>query len=93
MSIKDVVKVISNFYNLEEELLYQKTRRREIVHARQVVMYILREDFSVSYPLIGQKIGGKDHTTVIHSCIKIKEELKTNPILMQELDQIRVLFK
>ena len=93
VSIKDVVKVISNFYNLEDELLYQKTRRKEIVHARQVVMYILREDFSVSYPLIGQKIGGKDHTTVIHSCIKIKEELKTNPVLVQELDQIRVLFK
>src|SRR3989344_1052993 len=93
VSIKDVVKVISNFYNLEEELLYQKTRRREIVHARQVVMYILREDFSVSYPLIGQKIGGKDHTTVIHSCGKIKEGLKNDQILTQEIEQIRVLFK
>jgi len=93
ISIKDVVRVISNFYNLEEDSLYQKTRRKEIVKARQLVMYILREDFNISYPLIGQKLGGKDHTTVIHSCVKIKEELKNNSLLIQELEQVRALFK
>ena len=93
ISIKDVVRVISNFYNLEEDSLYQKTRRKEIVKARQLAMYILREDFNISYPLIGQKLGGKDHTTVIHSCVKIKEELKNNSLLIQELEQVRNLFK
>jgi len=56
-------------------------------------MYLLREDFNVSYPLIGQKLGGKDHTTVIHSCLKIKNDLKTDPQLLQELEQIRIMFK
>ena len=56
-------------------------------------MYLLREDFNVSYPLIGQKLGGKDHTTVIHSCTKIKEDLKTDPQLLQEIEQIRIMFK
>ncbi len=93
MAIKDVVKVVSGYYKLEEASIYEKTRRKEIVKARQVVMYLLREDFNVSYPLIGQKIGGKDHTTVIHSCLKIKMDIKNDPQLLQELEQIRVMFK
>jgi len=93
VSIKDVVKTISEYYNLEESAIYEKTRRKEIVKARQVVMYLLREDFNVSYPLIGQKLGGKDHTTVIHSYLKIKEDLKNDSQLMQELEQIRIMFK
>lgn len=93
VSIKDVVKIVSDHYNLEELSIYEKTRRKEIVKARQVVMYLLREDFNVSYPLIGQKLGGKDHTTVIHSYLKIKTDLKNDPQLLQELEQIRVMFK
>lgn len=93
VSIPDVVKLISEYYNLEESFIYEKTRRKEIVHARQVIMYILREDFNVSYPHIGQKLGGKDHTTVIHSCEKIKEDLKTNTNLVSEIEHIRTLFQ
>ncbi len=93
VSIKDVVKTVSDYYSLEESSVYEKTRRKEIVKARQIVMYLLREDFNVSYPLIGQKLGGKDHTTVIHSYLKIKSDLKNDPQLLQELEQIRIMFK
>jgi chromosomal replication initiator protein len=93
IAIKDIVKTVSDYYQLEDMLIYKKTRKREVVRARQVVMYLLREDFNVSYPLIGQKLGGKDHTTVIHSCLKIKTDLKTDSQLLQELEQIRVMFK
>lgn len=93
VAIKDIVKVVADFYNLEEIEIYEKTRRKEIVKARQVVMYILREDFNISYPLIGQKLGGKDHTTVIHSHLKIKTDLKNDSSLVQELEQLRTLFK
>ena len=93
VAIKDIVKVVGDYYNLEETSIYEKTRRKEIVKARQVVMYLLREDFNVSYPLIGQKLGGKDHTTVIHSYLKIKGDIKNDAQLMQELEQIRALFK
>ena len=89
VSVKEITKAVSNFFNIEEADIYEKTRRKEVVRPRQLVMYLLRQDFGVSYPLIGQKLGGRDHTTVIHSCEKIKEELKTNPSLEQELDQIR----
>jgi chromosomal replication initiator protein len=93
IAVKDVVKTVSEYYGLDETSIYEKTRRKEIVKARQVVMYLLREDFSVSYPLIGQKLGGKDHTTVIHSYLKIKTDLRDNPQLLQELEQIRIMFK
>lgn len=92
ISIPEVVKIVGDFYNIDEQSIYEKTRRKDIVRARQMVMFILREDFNVSYPLIGQKLGGKDHTTVIHSCTKIKDELKNDPELTGDLEQIRSMF-
>lgn len=93
ISIDTVVKEISQYYNIDERLMYEKTRRKEVVRARQMIMFILREDFNESYPSIGSKLGGKDHTTVIHSYEKVKNELLSNPHLMKELDDIRILFK
>ena len=93
VSVKEVVKIVGDYYNLRESAIYEKTRRKEIVKARQVVMFLLREDFNVSYPLIGQKLGGKDHTTVIHSYLKIKKDIKNDPHFLQELEQIRIMFK
>lgn len=93
VAIKDIVRVIALQYGITEEIIYEKTRRKEIVRARQVAMYILREDFNISYPLIGQKLGGRDHTTVIHSHLKIKNDLKTDPSLLQEIEKIRIMFK
>ncbi len=92
LSIKDITKVVADFYNIEENHIYEKTRRKEVVKPRQLVMYILREDCRVSYPLIGQKLGGRDHTTVIHSCEKIKNEIKEDPHLLQEINQIRAFL-
>ncbi len=93
ISIEEVVKTISSFYHIESDSIYEKTRRKEVVHVRQIIMYILREDFNLSFPFIGQKMGGKDHTTVIHSYEKIKTELETNTGLMSEIERIRSLFK
>ena len=92
ISIKDVIKLISDFYNISEENVFDKTRKKEVVKPRQVIMYILREDFNISFPSIGDKMGGRDHTTVIHSCEKIKEDLKTNSLLMDEISQIRAMM-
>lgn len=92
-SVKEVVQKVSEFFDVDENSIYEKTRRKEIVRPRQLIMYILRNDFGVSYPSIGQKLGGRDHTTVIHSCEKIKRELKNNPTLEQEINQIRTILK
>ena len=92
LSVEDVVRVVSDFYNVEREQIYKKTRRKEIVKPRQIIMYILREDFNISYPTIGQKMGGRDHTTVIHSCEKIRNNIKDNNVLLQEVERIRSMF-
>lgn len=92
VSVKDIVKIVTDFYEIKEESIYEKTRKKEIVKPRQIIMYILRKDFSVSYPTIGQKLGGRDHTTVIHSCEKINNDIKKDKLLNQEIDQIRALF-
>ena len=89
LSYKEVVKIISDFYKIEEGSIYEKTRKKEVIKPRQVIMYILREDFSISYPSIGEKLGGRDHTTVIHSCEKIKKEIKIDSLLLKEIQEIR----
>ncbi len=92
VSVKHVVSKVAEFYGIDEESIYEKTRRREVVRPRQVIMYILREDFSVSYPTIGSKLGGRDHTTVIHSCEKVKREILEDTELAKEIQDIRGLL-
>lgn len=92
VSVKHVVSKVAEFYGIDEESIYEKTRRREVVRPRQVIMYILREDFSVSYPTIGSKLGGRDHTTVIHSCEKVKREIVDDTELAKEIQDIRGLL-
>lgn len=92
VSTKEVVKAVAEFYNIEEQLVYDKTRKKEVIKPRQVIMFILREDFNISYPAIGEKLGGRDHTTVMHSCEKIKNDMKADENLVQEITQLRSIF-
>jgi chromosomal replication initiator protein len=92
VSVKDVLKAIAQFYDIEESSITDKTRKKEVVKPRQIAMYILREDYNISYPAIGAKLGGRDHTTVIHSYDKVKNDIKTNNQLIQELTKIRAML-
>jgi len=93
ISIKDVIRVTSEFYGIEEAAVFEKGRKKEVIKPRQVIMYLLREDFDISFPSIGDKVGNRDHSTVIHSYEKIKNDLKTDPELVQEINQIRSMLK
>jgi chromosomal replication initiator protein len=88
-SLKNVMEIVASFYNINERMLYEKSRKKEVVKPRQVAMYLLREDLNTSYPYIGQKLGGRDHTTVIYAYEKIKEDLAGDEQLSQEIEQIR----
>jgi len=92
ISVKNVVDRVAEFYGIDEDSIYEKTRRREVVRPRQIIMYLLREDFNISYPTIGSKLGGRDHTTVIHSCEKIKREINVDNDLVKEIQNIRTLL-
>jgi len=84
ISLKKILKVVADFYDVTEKEILSQNRKRDIAHPRQVVMYLMREDLKYSYPLIGSKLGGRDHTTVIHACSKISRELKNNNEQLQE---------
>ncbi|MEM9336751.1 MAG: chromosomal replication initiator protein DnaA [Patescibacteria group bacterium] len=93
LAVSDVVEKVARYFDIDQSSIYEKTRRKEVVKPRQIIMYILREDFQVSYPSIGKKLGGRDHTTVIHSCEKIKNDLKGDSGLEEEIAQVRMLLK
>jgi len=92
VSVENIIQVVADYFGIEPELILKKTRRKEVVRPRQITMYILREDYSIAYPTIGQKMGGRDHTTVIHSYEKIKNELKTDSELTQQIAQLRTMI-
>jgi chromosomal replication initiator protein len=92
ISIPEIVKIIADYYQIPDIHIYNKTRRKDVVKPRQVVMYILREDFDISYPMIGDKLGGRDHTTVIHSYEKIKNNLVSDGVLHKEIEDIRAIL-
>ena len=93
ISIQDVVKVVAGYYKIPENFIYNKTRKKNIVKPRQVIMYLLREIYDISYPTIGEKLGGRDHTTVIHSYEKIKKEIIEDIYLNKEIEDLISLLK
>ncbi|KKT56942.1 MAG: Chromosomal replication initiator protein DnaA [Candidatus Giovannonibacteria bacterium GW2011_GWC2_44_9] len=84
-----IIKTVAEFYDIQEKAIYEHTRKTEVVKPRQVAMYLIREDLKGSYPFIGQKFGGMDHTTAIHAYEKIVRELKKDSKLDDELKSIR----
>lgn len=93
VSVKNIITKIAEFYGVDESSMYAKTRKREIVRPRQIIMYILREDFHLSYPAIGTVFGGRDHTTVIHACEKVKNDLLADEDLKNQVVEIRGMLK
>ncbi len=89
VSHKKIIKAVSEFYDLGEKDLINRSRKKDVVKPRQVAMYLMREELKSSYPSIGEKFGGRDHTTAIHSCEKIEQELLKNPELEEEIRSIR----
>ena len=75
---KDILSLVSDFYDIPVETLTVKGRKKEVVKPRQVAMYLMRSELQYSFPGIGQKMGGRDHTTAIHAFEKINKEIQSN---------------
>lgn len=84
-----VIKATAFFYDLKESDLLDVSRKKEIVRPRQVAMFLLREELKNSFPFIGRKFGGKDHTTAIHAYNKIANEIEKNENLAEEINLIK----
>ncbi len=86
---KKIIKAVAEFYDIKEEELVHRSRKKDVVKPRQIAMYFMREELKQSYPAIGDRFGGRDHTTAIHSCEKIVHELTINPELEEEIRTIK----
>jgi len=89
ITLKDVIRVVAHFYDLKEKDLLSPSRKKEIVKPRQIAMYLCREELNYSFPSIGRKFGGKDHTTVIHAYEKITKEIKSNENFSEEINLLK----
>jgi len=88
-SPQTVLKSVADFYSISAADLIKRSRKKEVVRPRQVAMFLLREETKLSFPEIGQKLGGRDHSTVIHACEKIRREESIDEVIKQDLVMIR----
>ncbi|MCY4577362.1 MAG: chromosomal replication initiator protein DnaA [Candidatus Kaiserbacteria bacterium] len=86
MSHEKMIQVVCDFYQIKPELLGTKLRKKEVVHARQIIMYVFREHLNLSYSFIGKQFGNRDHTTVMHACTKITKELQDNSTIQRDFE-------
>jgi len=86
---KNIIKTVAEFYDINISDLINRSRKKELVQPRQISMYLIRKELSGSYPFIGEKVGGRDHTTVMYACQKIDNALKNNSSFQQEIDLIK----
>lgn len=88
-SIKKIIKTVAEFYDISEKEMISNSRKREYLKPRQVAMYLLRNELKSSFPFIGRKFGGKDHTTALHAYKKILKDLKKDENLLEEINSIK----
>jgi chromosomal replication initiator protein len=88
-SPKQIIQTVASFYDLREKEILSVSRKKEIVKPRQVAMYLLREELKSSFPFIGRKFGGKDHTTAIHAYEKILKDMEKDNNLSDEINLIK----
>lgn len=89
VNIDHIQRVVCTFFDIPEDLLRAKTRKQEVVGARQVAMYLAKELTNSSLKTIGLHFGGRDHSTVIHAYQSVEDRLKSDPVFKQNLDQLK----
>jgi chromosomal replication initiator protein len=80
-----VLEGVCRYYHVDAERMLSKQRDREIVWPRQVAMYLMREETDASLFQIGAVLGGRDHTTIIHGCEKVRTEMSRDERIRQEI--------
>ena len=89
VNFKKILNTVSEFYDLNPDQIFSKCRKKELVKPRQIIMYLLKEELGFAYSTIAEKLGNRDHTTVLYACQKISKEIQKNPLLEEEISQIK----
>ncbi|MBN2813239.1 MAG: chromosomal replication initiator protein DnaA [Bacteroidales bacterium] len=93
VSIDYIQKVVCNYFDVQVDSLQSKTRKREIVQARQVAMYFSKNLTKSSLATIGSQIGGKDHATVLHACKTVNNLVETDKQFKTQIEEIEKKLK
>jgi chromosomal replication initiator protein len=88
LSIAQVQDTVSRYFKVSVAELKSSKKSKNLTYPRQIAMYLCRKVLKCSFPDIGSKFGGKDHSTVIHAVRKIETSLKTDEKLQKEIEQI-----
>ncbi len=89
ITIDVIQKVVGDYFNISVQELKSKRKTKAIAFPRQVAMYIARDITEYSTTEVGLEFGGRDHTTVMYACERIKERMKTDPYLVTQIDNLR----
>ena len=93
LTIDKVQSVVCEYFNITREALLSKTRKRQIVQARQIAMYISRNHIeNCSLSTIGMELGGKDHATVLHACTTVSDLMSTDRTFKQYITDIEKML-
>ncbi len=88
-SFKKIIQAVSSFYEINQDDILLPTRRKEIVKPRQVAMFLLRSELKESYPSIGRRFQGKDHTTAMYAFEKISKKIEEDQVVFSEINTIK----
>lgn len=89
LSIDMIQKTVAAYYNIPEDMLRAKTRKKEIVEARQICMFLTKEILGSSLKTIGLHFGGRDHSTVIYACRLVEESMSSNPKIKDDVETMK----
>lgn len=89
ITIDTIQRMVCDYFEVPYDKLLQKTRKREIVQARQITMYLAKAFTKNSLKTIGEHFGGRDHTTVIHSCQTVKDLMDTDGIFRDNVLELQ----
>jgi len=93
VTIENIQKMICEHFNVKLGELKSKRRTRNVALPRQLAMYLCRQYTSTSFPVIGSKFGGRDHSTVIHASKSIEEKIKTDPYIQATIEKLARTLK
>ena len=92
VSLDEVEKEVISHFGLRSGDLRARRRTKKIAEARQVAMYLMRQKAGASYPVIGQHLGGRDHSTVIHACQQVERRRKEDSRMRLTLETVAKRF-
>ena len=93
LTVDEILDIVCNHFSVTQTAVNSKSRKRDLVTARQVTMYLAQKYTKMPAARIGRLVGNRDHSTVIHSCTQVENRLKIDNTFKEEINSIETSFK